>query len=69
MKPLVDYLDGIIVETITSGPEKMFARTTYEKQKKILEEHDWTKLFKKVEILDSEKPDEEFDIPNGFILK
>ena len=69
MKPLVDYLDGTIVETITSGPEKMFARTTYEKHKKILEEHGWTKTFKKVEILDSEKPDEELDIPNGFILK
>ena len=69
MKPLVDYLDGTIVETTSSGPEKMSERTTYEKHKKLLEEHGWTKTFKKVEILDTEKPDEELDIPNGIILK
>ena len=69
MKPLVDYLDGTIVETTSSGPEKMSERTTFEKHKKLLEEHGWTKTFKKVEILDTEKPDEELDIPNGIILK
>ena len=62
MKPLVDYLDGTIVEALTSGPAKMFFRNTLEKHKKVLEEHGWTKTFKKVEILDSEKPDEELDI-------
>ena len=69
MKPIVDYLDGTIVETNTSGPEAKSERTTNEKHKKLLEEHGWTKVFKKVEILDSEKPDEELDIPNGIILK
>ena len=69
MKPIVDHLDATIVETNTSGPESQSERTTNEKHKKLLEEHGWTKTFKKVEILDSEKPDEELDIPNGLILK
>ena len=69
-KPIVELLDGTIVETNTSGPENGDSeRTTYEKHKKILEEHGWTKIFKKVEILDSEQPDEEIDIPNGILLK
>ena len=69
MKPIVDLLDATIVETNTSCPEKFLERTTYEKHKKLLEEHGWTKVFKKVEILDSEQPDEELDIPNGILLK
>ena len=69
MKPLVDYLDGTIVETNTSGPEYISERNTNEKHKKLLEEHGWTKVFKKVEILDAVKPDEEIDIPNGIMLK
>ena len=69
MKPLVDYLDGTIVETNTSGPEYISERNTNEKHKKLLEEHGWTKVFKKVEILDAEQPDEEIDIPNGIMLK
>ena len=70
IKPIVDYLDATIVETNKSGPENGGSeRTTYEKHKKLLEEHGWTKVFKKVEILDAEKPDEEIDIPNGILLK
>jgi hypothetical protein len=69
MKPLVDYLDGTIVETNTSCPEHFTERSTNEKHKKLLEEHGWTKVFKKVEILDAVKPDEEIDIPNGIMLK
>ena len=69
MKPIMDYLDVTIVETNTSGPEAQSERTTNKKHKKLLEEHGWTKTFKKVEILDSEKPDEELDIPNVIILK
>ena len=69
-KPIVDLLDGTIVETNTSGPENGDSeRTTYEKHKKILEDHGWTKVFKKVEILDAEQPDEELNIPNGILLK
>ena len=69
MKPIVDLLDATIVETNTSGPENGSERTTNEKHKKLLEEHGWTKVFKKVEILDAEQPDEELDIPNGILLK
>ena len=69
MKPIVDYLDGTIIETNTSGPEKSTARTTVERHTKLLEEHGWSKIFKKVDILDSELPDEELDIPNGIRFK
>ena len=69
MKPIVELLDGTIVETTSSGPENFGQRTTYERHKKLLEEHGWTKVFKKVEILDTEQPDEELDIPNGILLK
>ena len=70
MKPIVDLLDGTIVETTSSSPvDGAIVRTTYEKHKKLLEEHGWTKVIKKVEILDNEQPDEEIDIPNGILLK
>ena len=69
LKPIVDYLDGTIVETNTSCPVEFGARTTEERHMKLLEEHGWTKTFKKVVILDGEGPDDELDIPNGLILK
>ena len=69
MKPLVDHLDGTIVETTSSGPLTMCSRSTYEKHKQVLEEHGWSKTYKKIEILDTEQPDEELDIPNGIMLK
>ena len=69
LKPIVDYLDGTIVETNTSCPVEFGARTTEERHMKLLEEHGWTKTFKKVVILDGEGPDDELDIPNGFIMK
>ena len=69
-KPIVDYLDGTIVETNTSGGDNpLFARTKTERHLKLLEEHGWTKVFKKVEILDSEPPDEEIDIQNPLQIK
>ena len=70
MKPLVDLLDGTIVETTSSSPEEGGSeRTNFKKHKKLLEEHGWTTTFKKVEILDTDQPDEELDIPNGILLK
>ena len=69
LKPIVDYLDDTIVETNTSCPEEFGERTTKERHEKLLAEHGWTTTFKKVVILDGEPPDEELDIPNGFILK
>ena len=48
MKPIVDLLDGTIVETTSSSPvDGAIVRTTYEKHKKLLEEYGWTKVFKK----------------------
>ena len=70
MKPIVDLLDGTIVETTSSSPEEGGSeRTNFKKHKKLLEEHGWTTTFKKVEILDTEQPDEEIYIPNGILLK
>ena len=69
LKPIVDYLDGTIVETNTSCPVDFGARTTEERHMKLMEEHGWTKTFKKVVILDGQLPDDELDIPNGFIMK
>jgi len=69
LKPIVDYLDGTIVETNTSCPVAFGERTSEEKHMKLMEEHGWTKTFKKVVILDGQLPDDELDIPNGFILK
>ena len=69
-KPIVDYLDGTIIETNTSGGDNpLFARTKTEKHLKLLEEHGWTKTFKKVEILDSEPPDEEIEVENPLQIK
>ena len=68
-KPIVDYLDGTIIETNTSGAENITARSKTENHLKVLEEHGWTKTFKKVEILDSEPPDEEIDIENPLRIK
>ena len=63
--PMVDYLQGIIVECNTAlGGVKM----TTESHKQLINEHEWTKYFK-VDILDGEIPDDESEIPNGFILK
>ena len=69
IKPIADYLDGTIVETNTSCPVDFGARTTEERHMKLMEEHGWTKTFKKVVILDGQLPDDELDIPNGFIMK
>ena len=64
-KPIVDYLDGTIIETNTSGGDNpLFFRTKTENHLKLLEDHGWTKTFKKVEILDSEPPDEIIEVKN-----
>ena len=56
-KPIVDFVDGTVVETNTSGPVWKNQRTTCERHMKTLEAHGWTKTFKKLEILDSDEPD------------
>ena len=65
LRPMVDYLQGTIVECNTAYGG---ARMTTESHKQVMNEHEWTKYFK-VDILDSEGPDDELEIPNGNILK
>lgn len=70
-KPVVDYLNGTILETNTSGPisETVASRNTTERHKQLLIDHGWTKYYSKIDILDGEGPDEVLEIPKGFILK
>ena len=65
VKQMVDYVDGTVVEcnTAYSG-----ARNYTEKHLKLIKEHEWDKYFK-FDLLDSEGPDLELDIPNGKVLK
>lgn len=65
VKPLVDYVNGTVVECNTAYNG---ARNTTEKHKQLIKEHEWDKYFK-FDLLDEEGPDMELDIPNGKILK
>ena len=65
VKPLVDYVNGTVVECNTAYAG---ARNTTEKHKKLIEEHEWNKYFK-FDLMDAEGPDMVLDIPNGKILK
>ena len=65
LRPMVDYLQGTIVECNTGYGG---ARMTTQSHKEVMKEHEWTKYFK-VDILDGEGPDDELEIPNGFLLK
>lgn len=65
VKKIVDHVNGTVVECNTAYPG---ARNSTEKHKKLIEDHGWTKYFD-VDIMDSEEPDAEFDIPNGKVLK
>ncbi len=64
MKPMVEYVNGTIVEcnTVYEG-----ARDTTEKHKKLMESHEWSKYFN-VDILDEEE-DMVFKIPNGKVIQ
>ncbi len=64
MKPMVDYLNGTIVECNTAYDG---ARDTTEKHLKLMEEHEWSNYFN-VDIMDSQK-DIVLDIPNGKVIK
>ncbi len=65
LKQIVDEVKGTIVECNTAYDG---ARNTTEKHLQLMEDHEWNKYFK-VDILDSEGPDIELDIPNGKIIK
>lgn len=65
VKDLVLHVGGTVVECNTAYNG---ARNTTEKHLKLLEEHEWSKYFD-VNIMDSEGPDLEIDIPNGTQIK
>ena len=65
MKPMVEYVNGTIVECNTAYSGE---RNTSEKHLKTIENHGWNKYFT-VDLMDEEGPDISVPIPNGKILK
>lgn len=65
LKDVIDYVGGIVVECNTAYSGE---RNSTEKHLKTIERHGWNKYFD-VDLLDSEEPDLELDIPNGLVLK
>ena len=64
MKPLIDYLDGTVVECNTAYPGE---RNTTDKHLKTIERHGWSKLYK-FDLMDANGPDMVLPI-NGKHLK
>lgn len=64
-KPVIDRVGGTVVECNTAYEG---ARNTTERHIKLFREHGWTDFFD-VDILDSEGPDLELEIPNGKAIK
>ena len=65
LKPIVEYLNGTIVECNTAYPG---ARNYTNKHIKLMKDHGWSKNFN-VDILDAEGPDITLKIPNGNLIK
>ena len=65
LKQIVDEVKGTIVECNTAYDG---ARNTTEKHLQLMKNHEWSKYFK-VDILDSEGPDMELDIPTGKVIQ
>lgn len=65
MKPMVEYINGTIVECNTAYEGE---RDTTEKHQKLMEKHGWSKCFD-VDIMDAEGDDKVLEIPNGKIIK
>lgn len=65
MKPMVEYVDGTIVECNTAYDGE---RNSTEKHRNLMAVHGWSKHFD-VDIMDAEGPDLELSIPNGKVLK
>jgi uncharacterized Fe-S center protein len=65
MKPMVEHVDGTIVECNTAyGGE----RNTTEKHLKTLKKHGWDDVFN-VDLMDAEGPDVSFKVENGKHLE
>ena len=65
LRTMVDYVQGTVVECNTAYGG---ARSSTEKHRELMKEHEWTKYFK-VDILDAEGPDLTLKIPNGILIK
>lgn len=65
MKPIVEYVNGTIVECNTAYEGQ---RDTTEKHIKLLKNHGWSEHFN-VDLMDVEGPDLEIEIPNGTVIK
>lgn len=65
LKNIIDYVNGTIVECNTAYPGM---RDTTEKHQQLMKEHGWSNFFD-VDILDSDGPDIELEIPAGNIIK
>ena len=65
MRPMVEYVNGTIVECNTAYPGK---RNTTKKHLKTIENHGWNKYFD-VDLMDAEGPDISIPANNGKILK
>ena len=64
-KKVIDHVGGTVVECNTAYEGE---RNTTKKHIKLFEDHGWTKYFP-VDLLDSEGPDLELDIPGGKVIK
>ena len=65
MKPIIEYVNGTVVECNTAYEGE---RNTTEKHEKLMKKHGFSELFD-VDIMDGEGPDLVLDIPNGKVLK
>lgn len=65
MKPMVEYVNGTIVECNTAYPGE---RNTTEKHLQTIKKHGWNTIFD-VDLMDAEGPDVEVPIQNGYHLK
>lgn len=64
-KPMVEYVDGTVVECNTAYPG---ARNTTKRHQKLLSTHGWTQYFP-VDLLDAQGPDKELAIPDGKVIQ
>jgi hypothetical protein len=64
-KPMVEEVNGTVVECNTAYEG---SRNTTERHMETMEKHGWSKYFP-VDILDSESPDLELEIPDGRKIK
>ena len=65
MKPMVEYVNGTVVECNTAYPGE---RNNTKKHLKTIEEHGWNKYFN-VDLMDADGKDIVVPIENGHILK